>query len=587
MVKMKLPHANLIKQLINGRWMMAVASFYILACSGATYIFGIYSGAIKKELHYNQETLDTLSFFKDIGANVGIIAGLMNDMLPPWIVLIVGAFMNLFGYLMIWLAVTHRIARPPTWQMNLFICAGANSQTFANTGVMVTFVKNFPQGRGEVLGIIKGFVGLSGALFTQAYHAIYGDDSRGVIFLIALLPSLVTFIFIFFIRIITPVYDKREKRTFYSFLYLALLIAAFLSLAIIVENVVEIPLWCYKAFGAMSVMLVVSNMAIGVRAELAYMKQRPRLESSTVNGKKEQELSIANELPNVGIKATLSGKTPSSCQLDVNEDSSRKPKFVTKLKLFLEDWPQRGDDFTIPQALLSMDLWILFLSLTCGVGAALTAVDNMGQIGESLGYSPRSISTFVSLISIWNFLGRVGSGFGSEILLRRYRCPHTLILTMVLAMACIGYILIAFPTTNTLYIASIILGFCFGAQLSLYFAIMSELFGLKYYATLQSVGGIASPLGSYLLNVRVAGHLYDRAAQRQFVQAPGHMHGELKCMGHECFRLTFLIMTTVSGFGSLVSCVLAVRTRNFYSQDIYRRFHVKPDNGERPCESGH
>eukprot|EP00250_Pteridium_aquilinum_P004156 c14387_g1_i1 orf=1-372(-) len=119
-------HVNSLLQLLKGRWMMAVVSFYILFCSGGTYIFGIYSGAIKKELHYNQEMIDTLSFFKDLGANVGIISGLMNEVLPAWTVLAVGAAMNLFGYLMIWLAVTHRIARPPTWHMNLFLCIGAN-----------------------------------------------------------------------------------------------------------------------------------------------------------------------------------------------------------------------------------------------------------------------------------------------------------------------------------------------------------------------------------------------------------------------------------------------------------------------------
>ncbi|MCO5595411.1 hypothetical protein L7F22_049453 [Adiantum nelumboides] len=635
MVKMKLPHANFLNQLIKGRWMMAVASFYILSCCGTSYIFGIYSGAIKKELHYNQETLDTLSFFKDIGGNVGIIAGLMNDVLPAWTVLIVGGIMNLFGYLMIWLAVTHRVARPPTWQMNLFMCAGANSQTFANTGVMVTFVKNFPLGRGEVMGVLKGFVGLSGAIFTQAYLAIYGEDTRGAIFLIALVPSVVTFIFVSFIRIMTPVDDKHEKRNFYSFLYLAFLIAAFLSIAIIVENVGNIPTWCYKAFGAMTVLLVISNIAIGVRAELAYKKQMQRLESTASEDKNSHELSIANKIHKAENKAILAdtyhtgvneglssteeeyidkshalGATMAvSMESDVgnrstkhtnmplvpvggreqaskNGNSSSKPKFVTKLRHFLTNWPKRGDDFTIPQALLSLDLWLLFFSHACGTGAGLTAIDNMGQIGESLEYSPKSISTFVSLISIWNFLGRVGAGFGSEILLRRYRCPRTLVFTVVLAIACIGYIVIAFPTTNSIYIASIIEGFCSGAKTALYFVIMSELFGLKYYATLQSVGGIASPLGSYLLNVRVAGHLYDRAARRQQAQAPALLQGDFKCMGHECFRLTFLIMALVSGFGSLISCFLVVRTSNFYKEDIYSRFQVKPDNERRQCETG-
>lgn len=615
-------HGSFLWQLMKGRWFMAVVSFYILFCSGATYIFSIYSGAIKSELHYNQETIDTLGFFKDLGANVGIVSGLLNEVLPAWTVLAIGAIMNLFGYLMIWLAVTHRIARPPIWHVNLFLCIGANSQTFANTGVLVTFVKNFPHGRGEVLGIVKGCVGLSGAIFTQIYHALYGEDTRGVILLIGWMPSLVTLLFMFFIRPITPAYDKREKHNFYSFLYLALLLAAFLMLAIIVENQIHVfPPLAYKFFGAVTVLMVIANIVIGIRAESSFMAQvRERAEKQKmlqelsveakkhVNGKGGEETRASledNKVPmisdkpdnhmnqdaktqegagNIADPLKMTASTTSQSKDDPHLKSlSNKPKFIRKLYLFFKIWPERGEDFTIPQAILSMDMWILFLSLTCGVGATLTAIDNMGQIGESQGYSKVSISTFVSLISIWNFLGRVLSGFLSEILLRRYRFPRTLMLTIVLALACVGHLLIAFPGPGTLYIASIMVGLCFGAQWPLLFAIISELFGLKYYATLYNVGAIASPLGSYFLNVKVAGHLYDQEALKQHAAAGGSLEdagGDLKCLGSACFRLTFLIMTMVSAFAALVSTLLVLRTRKFYRQDIYSKFIVKPENEE-------
>jgi MFS family permease len=235
-------------------------------------------------------------------------------------------------------------------------------------------------------------------------------------------------------------------------------------------------------------------------------------------------------------------------------------------------WPERGEDFTIMQAVLSLDMWILFVSVTCGIGAALTAIDNLGQIGESLGYSGASISTCVSLISIWNFLGRVMAGFGSEYLLSRFRFPRTLALTAIMAVACVGHILVAFPAPGTLYVASVIVGLCFGAQWPLLYAIVSELFGLKYYATLYNVGGVASPLGSYLLNVKVAGYLYDREALRQSLTAAEAASTSITCMGSACFRLTFIIMTIVSGGGSLISLLLVTRTRRFYAQDIYARF---------------
>lgn len=656
-----LPQLSL--QVLKGRWMVAVVSFYILSFSGATYIFSIYSGAIKTALGYNQQTIDTLGFFKDLGANVGILSGLLNEVLPAWVVLAVGAGMNLFGYLMIWMAVTKRIAKPPVGHMYLFMCMGANSQTFANTGVLVTCVKNFPHSRGVVLGLLKGFVGLSGAIFTQFYHALYGQDTRGVILLIGWLPSLVSLLFMFFVRPMKPQVASNEEKHFLRFLYLALLLAGFLMLIIIVENQVPLSSTIFQAMGAITLLLVMSNICIAVVAELETgPKVAARVDEKLVEiaGKKQEPIpqlqqmiipplvqpqiigdhhkeSIMSEAAedhhekNSEKVQTASADHKQSIKFEASEDGEKviknvsegsKPSVelplhqhhhdlqssnyrpgeivsapkIAKKPSFFSNWPERGDDFTIPQALLSLDMWILFVSLTCGVGATLTAIDNMGQIGASLGYSTISISTFVSLISIWNFLGRVISGFVSEWLLQRYRFPRTLVLTIVLALACIGHLLIAFPAPGSLYIASILVGLCFGAQWPVLFAVISELFGLKYYATLYNLGGAASPLGSYLLNVRVAGYLYDREARRQQesllsttaisssnagAYAPSPMNkiqgSDLMCTGPQCFRMTFLIMTAVSLFGSMVSIWLVLRTRKFYSQDIYARFHKQEE----------
>ncbi|KAM2954279.1 hypothetical protein FF1_032578 [Malus domestica] len=47
---------------------------------------------------------------------------------------------------------------------------------------------------------------------------------------------------------------------------------------------------------------------------------------------------------------------------------------------------------------------LIFIATLFGLGSSFTATDNLGQIDEALGYKPQTINTFVSLISIWNFL---------------------------------------------------------------------------------------------------------------------------------------------------------------------------------------
>lgn len=225
-----------------------------------------------------------------------------------------------------------------------------------------------------------------------------------------------------------------------------------------------------------------------------------------------------------------------------------------------------GDDHTILQAILSVDMAILFVVTTCGVGGALTVVDNVAQIGASLDYPTRSISSFVSLMSIWNFLGRVMAGYVSEFLLIKYRLPRPLMLTFVILLSCIGHIMIAFGVPNSLYFASIITGFCLGAQLPLTATIISDLFGLKHYSTLYNVGSVSSPVGSYIFNVRLAGRIYDREGERQ----RNVMRNV--CKGVRCYRVSFIIIIGACVFGSLVSVILVLRTRNFYKDDIYARF---------------
>ena len=85
-----------------------------------------------------------------------------------------------------------------------------------------------------------------------------------------------------------------------------------------------------------------------------------------------------------------------------------------------------------------------------------------------------------------------------------------------------------------------------------------------------------SPIGLYLLNVKVAGYYYDKEAEKQ-LKAVGleRKPGEaLNCAGGECFRLSFIIISVVTLFGAVVSLVLVARTRGFYKGDIYKRFRT-------------
>ncbi|KAE8652749.1 protein NUCLEAR FUSION DEFECTIVE 4-like [Cucumis sativus] len=546
-----------LKQLATGRWFSVFASFLIMIGAGSTYVFGTYSKAIKTQFDYSQTEINTLGFAKDLGSNLGVFAGLLGEIAPPWVLFVVGSFLNFFSYFMIWLSLTHRIAKPQLWQMFIYICLAANSQNFANTAVLVTSVRNFPDRRGIILGLLKGFVGIGGAIVTQFYLALHGHDNpASLVLLLAWFPTLISSLFFLSIRTINMRRHPEELRVLYHLLYVSIILALFLLFLTVSQKQAAFSSAGYASGAAVIIGLLLMPLLIAVREELMLFK---------LNGQTDKNSSPAVFTPEMKTSSSSTTKNNESLSPIEEIPELNSPTCCSNIV----NKPERGEDFSILQALFSKDMGLIFVATLCGCGSSIAAIDNIGQIGESLGYPSKSISIFVSWVSIFSFFGRVGSGFISETLMTKYKLPRPLMFAFSHLLTCIGMLFVAFPYPGSIYVASLTIGFGFGAQVPIIFAILSELFGLKYYATIFNCAQLAVPIGSYVLNVDVIGKLYDIEATKDGGIRDGN---GLTCKGAHCFSGSFLVLAVVVLIGGLASLVLAFRTRNFYKGDVYKKY---------------
>ena len=372
----------------------------------------------------------------------------------------------------------------------------------------------------------------------QAYGIFCKGKPSALILMLALLPTFVSIVLMSFVRIYEANTVDDVKRL-NGFPIVALIIAGYLMIILILENIFSLPSWAHIITFIFMLLLLASPLGIAIKAQREDSMRFSQMFSSESNHSKENQAKDSleyHELP----------------------DGEGQVHDALDDKIL----PYEDQGMNLLQALRTINFWLLFIAMVCGMGSGVAVVNNLSQIGKSLNYTAVEVNNLVTLWSICSFVGRIGVGYLSDYLLHTRGWTRPLLMAISLAAMTTSHIVFASNLPGILYIVSILVSLCYGSLWSLMPTITSEIFGVRHLGTIFNAIGLACPVGSYIFSVRVIGYIYD-------THAAGEDHS---CFGTHCFLLSFLIMAFLALLGCLAAIALFFRTRQFYQLVVIRRF---------------
>lgn len=303
-------------------------------------------------------------------------------------------------------------------QLWFALVIASNSSAWLTTAVLVTNMRNFPVSRGKVAGILKGYGGLSAAVFTEIYSLLLHNSSSKFLLFLAVGIPIVCFSMMFLVRPCTPALDEDSTSNshFIFIQFSSVVLGVYLLATTIFGNLLPFTGAVSYILVAVMIFLLMAPIAVPIKMTL-YRKTSSNSDSSEQRFESSDSLSQGNDdktEPLLG--STSTGNLGSSNDQDDSSEIAMLLALGEGAVKQKKRKPKRGEDFKFTEAIVKADFWLLFFVYFVGVGTGVTVLNNLAQIGIAQG--EEDTTTLLSIFSFCNFVGRLGGGVVSEYFVR-------------------------------------------------------------------------------------------------------------------------------------------------------------------------
>lgn len=568
------------------KWAGFVSAIWLMIFSGC-YVFPNYSTALKEVLGINQKLLNGLSIAEDVGDSVGgIIAGILSNHLPVWALFCVSASVGFVGYGLVWLVVSQSIQPLPYWVMLIAATLAGSTVCWMNVAVFNASVRSFMRNRGPVTGLFKAFMGLSAAVYVTFCDTLFSSSASAYLLMLVIIQTAFSLVSAVFFRPVssaeTEEEDRAEQRSLRAFNTMACGLAVYIAvLAFLPTNLKESLVYKVVAIAlliailgvpALVPVILLSNVKETEDLEVNQEEAVRSFEEVDGDGEKNAPPLHDHSCPVLLDKAVSNDSQKNGLHqplLDMRAiDRSNSQSLKEKLRCKLAEWcwlpswsfwrvEDLGEDRPTLSLFRTWHFYVLYFSLFCGCGSGVAFSSNLGQVGQSLGYSNTNL--FSSLFSLGNFSGRLASGNVSEYFLRATGMPRPAWMGLAKIPMILLFWWLSTGSTLSLVIGSPVLGFCHGSFVTLSIPIISEFYGLRHFGTNLTLTSTYFLTGAYVFS-SLAGYLYDREAMT------AGQSSTLTCDGAECFGTTFRVVAVCLTVAVTCDALLTLMSRPLYQK---------------------